>query len=330
LTRDFPSKLELELATLAAEAQVETERIRQTRVTLVNGAFARLRHEDSRLLSTDERAALAFAGKIKVLLACERYERRAISTRNRAIRALARVQRELRREEARELVGPSRPKPPRIRAAFRENVLRLEVDQIMRRSNGTARFLRDFDYQGGTSIVGAAQVATDGNHGFLHLHFQIDGKLMDQTFELAGMASRVGGVRWSVKCPESGKLVRDLYLILRVNHTQFRSRHALGLSYRSSYLKPNDRRRERIIRLMDRLGAEWHEQPLRPKNMQRRIFKRLEGQLWDAWLFDASVNLGVSLDRDALESLGPAQIDEIARERIAESDRRRRRKSSKR
>ena len=80
---------------------------------------------------------------------------------------------------------------------------------------------------------------------------------------------------------------------------------------------------------MDRLGAEWPEQPLRPKNMQRRIFKRLEGQLWDAWLFDASVNLGVSLHRDTLMNHGPAQLDEIARERIAEIDRRRRRKSSK-
>jgi hypothetical protein len=126
-----------------------------------------------------------------------------------------------------------------------------------------------------------------------------------------------------------GKLVRDLYLILHAHHTQFRSRHALGLSYRSSYLKPDERHRERVRRLMDRLGAEWAEPPPRPKNMQRRMFKRLEGQLWDAWLFDASANLGVSLDRDALANLGPAQLDEIARERIAEIDRRRRRKSSK-
>ena len=66
--------------------------------------------EGARLLSADERAALAFAGKTEILMACERYERRAISRRNRALRALAKLQRELRREEAIEFVGPPRPK----------------------------------------------------------------------------------------------------------------------------------------------------------------------------------------------------------------------------
>jgi hypothetical protein len=65
-------------------------------------------------------------------------------------------------------------------------------------------------------------------------------------------------------------MVRDLYLLLRRNHTHFRSRHALG---------------------------------------------------WDAWLRDASANLGVSLDRDALANLGSAELDDIAL-------RRRRHKSS--
>src|SRR2546430_17258078 len=38
---------------------------------------------------------------------------------------------------------------------------------------------------------------------------------------------RVGGVRCTVKCPDSGKMVRDLYLLLGRDHTHFRSRHAL-------------------------------------------------------------------------------------------------------
>ena len=131
LTRDFPGQLEFELATLAAEAQAEIERVRQVKVTLVNRAYAHLRREGGRLLSAGERAALAFAGKTEILMACERYERRAISRRNRALRALARLQRELRREEAIELVGPPRPKSPRTRhIPFREDVLRLEVEQI--------------------------------------------------------------------------------------------------------------------------------------------------------------------------------------------------------
>ena len=121
LTRDFHSQLEFELATVAAEAQAEIERVRQTKVTLVNRAYAHLRDEGGRLLPAGERAALAFAGKTEILMACERYERRAISRRNRAMQALAKLQRELRREEAIEVVGPPRPKSSLTRhIPFRE------------------------------------------------------------------------------------------------------------------------------------------------------------------------------------------------------------------
>ena len=87
-------------------------------------------------------------------------------------------------------------------------------------------------------------VITEGDRGVLKLHFQVNGEPIAQTFALAGTAMRIGGMRWTVKCPESGKMVRDLYLLLR-DHTHFRSRHALGLSYRSSYLKPKERYWER-------------------------------------------------------------------------------------
>ena len=50
---------------------------------------------------------------------------------------------------------------------------------------------------------------------FYTCDFQVNGEPIAQTFELAGKAMRVGGVRWTVKCPESGKMVRDLYLLLR-------------------------------------------------------------------------------------------------------------------
>jgi hypothetical protein len=135
-------------------------------------------------------------------------------------------------------------------------------------------------------------VTTEGHHGFLELCFQVNGKPIAQTFALVGTAMRVGGVRWTVKCPESGKMVRNLYLVLGRDHTHFRSRHALGLSYRSSYLKPNERYRERARRLMDRLGVQWGEPPIRPKNMQRRTFERLADELFDACLRDASTILG--------------------------------------
>ena len=80
---------------------------------------------------------------------------------------------------------------------------------------------------------------------------------------------------------------------------------------------------------MDRLGATWDEPPIRPKYMQRRTFRRLKGELLEARLRDASANLGVSLDRDALANLGSAELDDIARKRVTDiALRRRRRKSS--
>jgi len=338
LTRDFPSKLELELATVAAEAQAEIERVWQTKVTLVNRAYAHPRDEGDRLLSAGERAALAFAGKTKILMTCERYERRAISRRNRALQALAKLQRELRRKEAIEFVRPPRPKSSLTRCIpFREDVLRLEVEKVMGSSPrlGRTNFSCAYEWQPGKSMFGRqpgksmvrVHVTTDGDRGFLDLCFRVNGEPMAQTFALAGTAMRVGGVRWTVKCPETGKMVRDLYLLLRPNHTHFRSRHALGLSYCSNWRKKRDW--ERAKRLMDRLGAEWREPPIRPKNMQRRTFKRLVDELWDAWLRDASANLGVSLDRDALGNLGSAELDDIARKQFADiALRRRRRKSS--
>ena len=76
---------------------------------------------------------------------------------------------------------------------------------------------------------------------------------------------RVGGVRWTVKCPESGKMVRDLYLVLRPNHTRFRSRHALGLSYCTSYLAE----KTLLGTCLEAYGSAWRdggrEPPIRPK-----------------------------------------------------------------
>ena len=329
LTIHVHSQLQIQLATVAAEAQAEIERVRRTKVNLVNRASAQLREEGAGLLSAGERAALAFAGKTEILMACERYERRAISRRNRALHALAKLQRELRREEAIEVVGPPRPKSSLTRHnPFRENVLRLQVEKLMGsaprgRVNFSCtcewHFIKNMYGEPGKSTVGV-YVTADDHHGFLHLRFEVNGEPIAQTFELACKAMRVGGVRWTVKCPESGKMVRDLYL----HDRHFRSRHALGLSYCSNWRKK--RHGERAKRLMDRLGAtEWREPPIRPKNMQRRTFKRLEDELWDAWVSDASANLGVSLDRDALANLGSAELLDIADIAL----RRRRRKSSK-
>ena len=130
------------------------------------------------------------------------------------MQTLAKVQRELRREEAVECVGP--PRPTRTgRIPFREqDVLRLEVEQVMRSSPSLERVdvSSRYRWEPGKKAVGV-QVKTDGDHGFLHLHFQVDGEPVAQTFALAGTAMRMGGMRWAVKCPETGKMVRDLYLL---------------------------------------------------------------------------------------------------------------------
>ena len=47
---------------------------------------------------------------------------------------------------------------------------------------------------------------------------------------------------------------------------------------------------------------------------------------WDAWLRADSANLGVSLDRDALANLGWAELEDIARKRVADIALRRRRR----
>ena len=55
LTIDVHSQLQFQLATVAAEAQAEIERVRQTKVNLVNRASAQLREEGAGLLSAGER-----------------------------------------------------------------------------------------------------------------------------------------------------------------------------------------------------------------------------------------------------------------------------------
>ena len=67
------------------------------------------------------------------------------------------------------------------------------------------------EWQPGGSRIGV-KVSTVHGRGFLQLDFQVDGKPIVQRFELTGILMQVGGVRWTVKCPESGKMVRDLYL----------------------------------------------------------------------------------------------------------------------
>ena len=126
------------------------------------------------------------------------------------------------------------------------------------------------------SMVGV-YVTTDGDHGFLDLRFQVNGKPIAQTFELAGTAMRVGGVRWTVKCPESGKMVRDLYLVLRPTTRIFvRAMPWACPTVRTQAEKTSSGTCQEAYGSAWR--DEWREPPIRPKYMQRRTFKRLDGR----------------------------------------------------
>ena len=71
-------------ALAAAEAQLEIMRVRQTRTAILKGRTRAIANEN-----TDENArALAFAQEAPLLSAFDRYENRALSRRNRALRKL--------------------------------------------------------------------------------------------------------------------------------------------------------------------------------------------------------------------------------------------------
>lgn len=77
-----------EQAWIAAESQVEVERVRQVTLELLSHAAQRLACDAS--LTDEERTALAFARQAKTLASCDRYERRALARRNKALRKLSR------------------------------------------------------------------------------------------------------------------------------------------------------------------------------------------------------------------------------------------------
>jgi hypothetical protein len=96
---------EYDLALRAAEAHFEILRVRRAKVDLINGTAKHLKGEDLQSMPEGERATLAFTLKSKTLSAFDRYERRALSRRNRALRGLRIIQ--ISRHEK---VGPPRPR----------------------------------------------------------------------------------------------------------------------------------------------------------------------------------------------------------------------------
>lgn len=105
---------------------------------------------------------------------------------------------------------------------------------------------------------------------------QINGELkaVKQTIHLAKTRQHLGGYRWWLFCPITGKRARTLHL--PPNGRIFASREALRLCYRVERLDHFDRAFEKMFRVQRRL-----RQPEglgttieRPKGMWRRTFER--------------------------------------------------------
>lgn len=281
LSADTLEPCEQDLAMRAAEAQFDLFRMQRAKVDLINGIAKHLKYTDASLGEGDH-LALAFMRKSKMLAAFDRYERRAASRRNRLLRKLRMLQELHRRRAAVERVGPPRPREHLRGMPFVEDVVRLEIHRAVKAAietgvkmtspSGPPAFRVHWKWgppKRQSSCIYVAELNAD--HGFLVL---VNQQGTVQTFALSRIRGAVGGGQWLVRCPESGKMVKDLYLHTQQKH--FRSRHALQLQYRTTTFSASYRHWERCEKLMGRIGAtDFHILPPRPKYMRRATYHRL-------------------------------------------------------
>jgi hypothetical protein len=215
---------ENDLALTAAEAHFEILRVRRAKVDLINGTARHLKGEDVRFMPEGERAALAFALKSTTLSAFDRYERRALARRNRALRNLRLMQRA--RQRAAEQPGPARPRQRTRNVKFDRRVLWLPFGELIR---SAVQYKEGSECWFEGDIRG--RIILNGDRGSLDLFFVANGDPVVQNFTLTRMPTRIGGGKWLLKCPETHQLVQNLYLA--AGEQRLRSRHALKLSYSS-------------------------------------------------------------------------------------------------
>lgn len=101
-----------------------------------------------------------------------------------------------------------------------------------------------------------------------------DRKPIRQVIALTALPQHLGGLRWWMRCPNSGGRARVLYL--PPDGDRFASRKALGLIYRVERLGRFERPFEKLFRAQRRLrGTEGLGTGLeRPKGMWRQTFAR--------------------------------------------------------
>ena len=308
-----------DFATLVAEAQVEAERVRQVKVEIINQSARRLVGEKAGGLPAKERAALAFAGMTKTLVALDRYENRALSRRNGALRALKKLQSAQLRRLLFEPIGPPCPKRPRNRDnLFDEATLVLDLGSLLKplAKVGPGRH-GDAVLQGYCGEQTVARIQSSiwfyGDHARLTLAGRAWGQDVRQEIIVACTPTKVGGVTCSFKCAETGKVVKYLYLIRGGRH--FRSRHALGLTYCVNTLTRSERYVARAERLMKRLGGtSITEKPPRPKHMRRSTYEFLWNEIREAY-HEALENALQSCRRSSIARAMPPTCTETAKAR---------------
>src|SRR5262245_48298078 len=208
---DSVDPAEQDLARHAAEAHLELLRIRRSKVGLINGAAKRLeRDADAQSLAQDERTSLAFAEQAKMLAAFDRYERRALGRRNRALRKLRRLERLAVKEMFKP--GPPRPNPERSKGnPYEQGVLTLTLSEVMKFVD--ARFKKYY----GSVELGRPQalvvsvslrLSDDHDQGSFELNFDLVGESVTQTITIEAKPSTVGAPKWCLRCPETFKMVR--------------------------------------------------------------------------------------------------------------------------
>lgn len=105
-----------------------------------------------------------------------------------------------------------------------------------------------------------------------------NGEAICQVIRLTSTPQPLGGRRWWMLCPVTGKRARTLHLAS--GQARFASREALGLAYKVERLAHYDRPFEKLFRAQRRLGspqgllAGLH----RPAGMWRRKFARQFGR----------------------------------------------------
>src|SRR5262245_4657001 len=209
LSEDSIIPEEQDLAMRAAEAQFEVLRVERAKADLVNGTAKHLERTDASL-SKGERAALAFIRKSKTLAAFDRYERRAMSSRNRLLRELRALQ------EPAEPVGPPRPKERSTTSPFVENGCKLDIHRVVKAVTEGAKLQSQhgsfrIEWRWSPPEI-RIWVGVDlrGDHGSLMI-FDVNQEVA-QRCAIARIPTRVGRGKWVAECPESGKMVQKIIL----------------------------------------------------------------------------------------------------------------------